>query len=319
MLFPPETDAPRVLGVVLDTFSGAGGFDELQRATFDAIASAVYATDSVTIAPVPIADARALDAASRRQAVSLMVVFEYIEHPLRESVSRLVEHAANELDVQIQLVHDARALANAHFRLLYMDLERQGWYRTQSVRESLHGRFRELLRSKLAYEGVVPSPRIARKWRGLRDCEPGTWGHAVAEFYEAHHFPYPGELHGIYELGARHDWVHVLADYGTDAEGECDVFAFIAASMQDERGLVLLAFTLGLFQNGAINRVDGRKVAIARADTLADHDAVPRFAEAFRRGNECTVDPMGDLDLFAYKDQSLDDLRTRWSVRPRTI
>ena len=81
---------------------------------------------------------------------------------------------------------------------------------------------------------------------------------------------------------------------------------------------MLLAFTLGLFQNGAINRVDGKKVAIARADTLSDHDAVPRFAEAFRRGNECTVDPMGELDLFSYKDESLDELRARWSVRPRT-
>jgi hypothetical protein len=319
MLFPADADAPRVLGVVLDTFNRAGGFDELQRATFDAIAESVYGADTTAIAPVSIGDAHGLDRASRNQAVSLMVVFEYIEHPLRPAVSRGVEDAARDLDVQLQLVHDARALANAHFRLLYMDLERQGWYTRETVKQSLRGRWRELLRSKLAYEGVVPSPRIARKWRSLRECDPGTWGRSVADFYESHHFPFPGELHGIYELGARHDWVHVLADYGTDAEGECDVFAFIAASMRDERGLVLLAFTLGLFQNGSINRVDGKKVAIARADTLSDHDAVPRFAEAFRRGKDCTVDPMGELDLFSYKNESLDELRQRWSVRPRAI
>ena len=45
-------------------------------------------------------------------------------------------------------------------------------------------------------------------------------------------------------LGARHDWIHVLAGYETTPEGELDVFAFIAASMTDERGLVLLAITL---------------------------------------------------------------------------
>ena len=47
-------------------------------------------------------------------------------------------------------------------------------------------------------------------------------------------FPFPGERFGIYELGARHDWVHVLAAT-RPPEGELDVFAFIAASMTDER------------------------------------------------------------------------------------
>jgi hypothetical protein len=319
MLFPTGAEAPRVLGVVLATFEQAGGLDELQRAMFDAIAASIYGTEAAALAPVGLADARDLDEAHRKQAVSLMVVFEYIEHPLRPATSKAVERAAHALGVQLQLVHDARALAHDHFLLLYMDLQRQGWYRRETVREVLHGRFRELLRSKLAYEDVVPSPAIAQKWRALEECAPGTWGRGVADFYEAHHFPFPGEPHGIYELGARHDWVHVLADYGTDAEGECDVFAFIAASMHDERGLVLLAFTLGLFQNGAIHRVDGRNVKIARADTLSEPGAVPRFADAFRRGRACTVDPMGEIDLFGHKDDSLAALRERWSVLPRAL
>jgi hypothetical protein len=319
MLFPTGADAPGVLGVVLATFEQAGGFDELQRATFDAIAAAIYGTDAATLTPLALDDARGFDEAERKQAVALMVVFEYIEHPLRPATSKAVESAAHHLGVQLQLVHDARALAHDHFLLLYMDLQRQGWYRGETVTEVLHGRFRELLRSKLAYEDVVPSPAIAEKWRGLKDCAPGTWGRGVADFYETHHFPFPGERHGIYELGARHDWVHVLADYGTDAEGECDVFAFIAASMHDERGLVLLAFTLGLFQNGAIHRVDGRNVKIARADTLSEPDAVPRFADSFRRGRACTADPMGELDLFSYKDEPLAALRERWSVLPRAL
>ena len=44
-------------------------------------------------------------------------------------------------------------------------------------------------------------------------------------------FPFPGEPGGIYEVGALHDWVHVLTDYNTSPEGEIDVFAFIAATM----------------------------------------------------------------------------------------
>jgi len=101
MLFPRDADAPRVLGVVLDTFERAGGFDGLQHATFDAIAESIYATDAATLAPVSIEDARTLDESSRKQAVSLMVVFEYIEHPLRPAVSEAVEAAARALGVSI--------------------------------------------------------------------------------------------------------------------------------------------------------------------------------------------------------------------------
>lgn len=319
MLFPADTNAPRVLGVVECVFAGVGGFDDLQQATFDALAESLYGIAPGAIERVTIADAATLSHECKRQAVYVMVVLEFVGHPLRHEVPGAVEHAAHHLGVHVQLLHDARHLANQHFRLLYMDLARHTWYREQTVKQSLRGRWLDLLRSKLAYEGVAPSHPLARKWRALRDCAPGTWGRGVADFYDAHGFPFPGEKRGIYELGARHDWVHVLADYGTHAEGEIDVFAFIAASMPDERGLVLLAFTLGLFQNGSINRVDGKTITMARADTLSDPRAVPRFADAFNRGRHCTVDPMGTLDLFAYKDKFLDALREQFAVTPRAL
>ena len=126
-----------------------------------------------------------------------------------------------------------------------------------------------------------PTTAIADEVAGAaRLPAPGSWGTAVADFYDRHGFPFPGERYGIYELGARHDWVHVLAGYETTPEGELDVFAFIAASMTDERGLVLLAITLGLFQNGSIQHVAGKRIGNARADTLTDDGAVERFTEA---------------------------------------
>ena len=84
--------------------------------------------------------------------------------------------------------------------------------------------------------------RVHRRRRRPRDrgevaflarLSRGSWGKAVADFYDRHGFPFPGERFGIYELGARHDWVHVLAGYETTPEGELDVFAFIA--VVDER------------------------------------------------------------------------------------
>jgi hypothetical protein len=107
-----------------------------------------------------------------------------------------------------------------------------------------------------------------------------------------------------------------LADYETTPEGELDVFAFIAASMQDERGLVLLAITLGLFQNGSIHHVAGKRIKIARAETLQDDGAVGRWVEAFRRGSLATTDVMGTVRLFEHKNDPLDEARERFGVVP---
>jgi len=304
-----------VLATVRATFDVAGGFDPLSEAVFDRIARTIYGLD-----PASLGDEwPSLSRAAAEQAVSLMVLLEYAAHPLRPEVAAAVEQAARRLGVHVPLVDDAAELAHRHFRLVYMDLERQSWYTSETVRQTLRGRGIELLRSKLAYEGIVPSPRIARRWRGLRACAPGTWGRAVADFYEQHGFPFPGDRHGIYELGARHDWVHVLTDYETDPEGEIDVFAFIAASMVDRHGLVLLAFTLSLFQNGSITRVDGKVIDAACADTLSGPGAVARFVDALRRGRACAVDVMGSLDLFAYRDVPLDEVRARFGVLPKAF
>ena len=126
----------------------------------------------------------------------------------------------------------------------------------------------------------------------------------------------PGARRGIGEVGAQHDFVHVLADYPTDPEGEIDVFAFIAASMFDPKGFVQLVMTLGLFQNATITHVAGKKVPIARAGTLDDPGAASRFGDSLHRGSLCKVDALG-IDHFAIADQPLDALREQFAIPPR--
>jgi hypothetical protein len=319
VLLPTDADAPRVLGMVKSAFAPAGGLDDLQQSLLSGIASSLYAID---LAAVPPADDAAVAAATheeRLHAVHLMVVLEFVEHPLPARVAATVEEYARRLGVSHRLLHDARSLAKGHFARMYLDLQRHSWYEEETIRESVRGRWEELIRSKLAYTGVVADRVIAEKWRGLRDCPAGSWGRAVADFYDEHGFPFPGERFGIYELGARHDWIHVLTGYGTEPEGELDVFAFIAASMQDERGLVLLAITLGLFQNGSIHHVAGKRIKIARADTLSDDGATARWVDAFRRGSLATTDVMGTVRLFEHKNDQLEDVRERYGVVPARI
>jgi len=141
----------------------------------------------------------------------------------------------------------------------------------------------------------------------------------VADFYEAHGFAYPGTKHGIYEIGAHHDFVHVLFDFAPTPEGEIDVFAVIAATMDDPRGYMQFVFTLALFQNAAVTRVGGKKVLIARADTLAETGAVDRLADATRRAYLCPVDIMAGIDHFAWAGVPLDVARRALGVVPKAL
>ena len=316
MLLPSESDAHLVLGMVKAAFAPAGGLDELQEEILGAIARSLYGLDLADVAIASDAEVQAASQEERLHAVHLMVVLEFVEHPLGEGVEVPVEEYAHGLGISLTLLRDARSLARGHFAWMYLDLQRHSWYEEETIKESLRGRWEELIRSKLAYTGIATDRAIADKWRALRDCPEGSWGKAVADFYDRHGFPFPGERFGIYELGARHDWVHVLAGYETTPEGELDVFAFIAASMTDERGLVLLALTLGIFQNGSIRHVAGKRVKNARSDTLTDDGAVDRWVEAFRRGEVATTDVMGSVDMFVHKEEPLDDVRTRFCVVP---
>ena len=317
MLLPDATDAHATLAAVLTAFAPVGGLDDLQHEFLGDIAELLYGIDLDTVTPMVPVPVVELSEETRHHVVHLLVLLEFVEHPLRPEVADAVMAFADRLDVQLGILRDSRNFAHHHFAAVYLDLQRSNWYEAETVRESLHGRWWELLRSKVAYIGVVEDHAIAEKWRGLRDCAPGSWGHAVAEFYERHDFPFPGERHGIYELGARHDWVHVLADYETTPEGELDVFAFIAASMADHRGIVLLAIALGLFQNGLIRHVQMKRITNARTDTLRDPGAIDRWANAFRRGAQCPVDVMGTVDLFAHKDVALDQARRDFGVVPK--
>ena len=295
----------------------------LQVAVIEAVAKGVHGVDldCASLEPIPVREAAdiARTADEAHQIVQDAICLELLLHPLPRSVEHNVERFAAALGVDNHLIDATRDMAHGHLALMQADIERNSWYTAQTVKGILHGHLWELARSKVAYLGAPEDRAIARRWESLRDHAPGTLGRSVADFYEAHHFPFPGERHGIYELGAHHDFVHVLADYTTTPEGEIDVFAFIAATMGDPRGFTLFAFTLGLFQNATITRVSGKKVAIARADTLADPGAVDRYADALRRATCCSVDVMGGIDHFALADRPLDQLRAELHIVPKGV
>jgi len=303
------------------TVGGTHPLNETQEELIDAVVHGVFGkpfrwSDIELVTP---ADAAAAfpDEVMRSRMVQMMVTFELVLHPLPQDVEQSVAHYASALAVDEPMIAVARQYANEHMALMYADIQRHSWYTQEMARESRHGRLWELLRSKIAYTGIVPDHRIEKHWAALGELPKNTWGRQVYEFYGEHGFPLPGSRHGIGEVSARHDWVHVLTDYPPTPEGEIDVFTFIAAAMDDPRGFSLLVTTLALFQDYSIRHVALKRIAIARSDTLADPGAPERFADAMYRGLHCTVDPM-QIDQFAYAARDLDELRAEWNIPPKS-
>jgi hypothetical protein len=313
-----QSQLETVVGGIVGAVGGADGLPPLPLDMLRAVLKQILGSDldPATVAPRSAEElaAAVTDTEARELAVRTMVTLEFVIHPEPPEVAKRVEGYARALDIDLPMVHAARRLADQQAALLYLDIQRNDLYTAEAIHGILHGTLFELIRSKLAYQGLTPDKKIAEKWHTLEDCPPGSWGRGVADFYHAHHFPFPGDRHGISELGAQHDFVHVLADYDATPEGEIDVFAFIAASMGDSRGFTQFAMTLALFQNGAIRHVAGKKVAIARTDTLDDPGAVQRWADAVRRGAACTVDVMAGVDHFALATRDLAELRQEFAI-----
>lgn len=294
--------------------------DDLQYLVLQQVATQVLGADVDVRALVPLAAEEAAaaiaDPAVRLRIVQMIVVLELLEHPLDPGLARHVASYANALGVSEPMVRAGREIADGHLALMYADVQRNSYYTEEMRREVLHGHLWRLVRSKFAYSALVGDHHIAKRWCALGGMPAGSWGRTTFEFYQVHQFPLPGERHGIGEIGAHHDFVHVLADYPATPEGEIDVFAFIAASMDDPKGFAQLVMTLGLFQNASIHHVAGKRVAIARSDTLSDPGAATRFADAMHRGSVCTVDALG-IDHFALAAEPLDEVRDRFGIPAR--
>jgi hypothetical protein len=133
----------------------------------------------------------------------------------------------------------------------------------------------------------------------------------VFRFYRARGFTFPGVPGSAPPLLAQHDWVHVLADYGTTVESEIEVFGLIARANEDPRGFSLLAMVIGLFETGYIPAAAG----LFQYDRghLSKAGMACRLGDAMRRGASCGKDLMA-VDWFELADRPVDEVRRQLGI-----
>lgn len=158
---------------------------------------------------------------------------------------------------------------------------------------------------------------LARRWANMEQLPVGTLGRAVTDFYQARGFTYPGLPGSVPPLLAQHDFVHVLADYGTRVESELEVFAFIAWSGNDVHAFSILETVVGLFETGYLHR--GVGVFEADPGHLSRPGMVKRFADALRRATQCNHRSNWlRMDWFSMADFPVATLRKHFGINPKS-
>jgi hypothetical protein len=314
---PPDADEVLALSRgVLGVVAPRGGLTELQRILIEAVVSAMTGfTPDLAVDPDPPEEfARSLalrDLGFRTRIVQMVILYVLVLQPVPLDVVDRVDRFAREAGVDEGMLSVAREFATGSLGLAALDFERNGYTSTWTEEDeaTLH------LSSHLtgAWVAVADDPVLARRWHDLEDLPAGTLGRRVADFYRARGFTYPGTPESAPPFLAQHDWVHVLADYGTTVESELEVFAFIARANDDMRAFSLLAMVVSLFETAYLPT--GAGLFQSDAGHLSRAGVATRLGDAMRRGARCagSIDFLR-VDWFAFADRPVDEVRRHFGV-----
>jgi hypothetical protein len=217
---------------------------------------------------------------------------------------------AQALGVDDRFVRIARRYAQGAFGLAWMDLQRNGF--AEHVRRADMGQLRSRVELSDPFTAANVDPELESRWAAFRELPQGSLGRAVWELYDSRGFALPGTATGASAYLAQHDFVHVLADYGTNLKGELEVFAFIGRADPDPKGFAWLATLIGLFETGYI-----ADTGFFERDVRERNIQAPgmhfRIGDAIRRGkivSESYGTDLFEVDYHELADRPVSEVRT---------
>ena len=341
LVVPPDAaEARTIAGGVANAVAADGELTGLQRLLLEAL------IESMTTFVVPVRNvprlgpaefARALARRSepfRQRMLQLMLVCALVLVPLPDEVVKRIEEYASELGVTNDMLRVAERYAHGSLGVALIDFQRSGYMQAwdPSHAEVLHTS-RAL---NDAWEQCVLDLELAERWESLRDLPEDSLGRAVARFYEARGFSYPGRPGSAPPLLAQHDWVHVIADYGSSVESELEVFAFDLTCANDDPRAVLPSRNGDQPVRDRLPRQrrralrirpwapphEGMAVRLVVRDAPGALVAAVRLADAMRRGALVAAHAGGpDLlgrDWFADVPRPIDEVRAEPGVVPKS-
>ncbi len=328
-LIPPGPDEAQALAVgIASAVAPDGGLTPLQHLLIESLLPAmtghrVTVGERETMPPAELGATLARrNPAFRTRIVQNMVLCALVLRPLPPEVAARVAAYAAELGVDEGMIEVAGRFADGALGLAAFDFERNGYTAGWSPEQvgSLH----TSVRLSQPWDVAVADPELAGRWAALGDLPDGTLGRSVWQLYRARGFAFPGSPGSAPPLLAQHDWVHVVADFGTTVASELEVFAFIARANDDMRAFSLLAMVVSLFETGYLRAGAGLFEAFP-GNLSAEAGMAVRVADAMRRGALCHDEVTGSdsidyltVDWFELAALTVDEVRQRFRVAPKS-
>jgi hypothetical protein len=316
---PPDADEVDLLarGIVTAVQPSTGLTtlqDLLLQAVFESMTGfPIYCAEVEPIGHEEFAQGLALrNREFRTRIVQIMLLGEMVLMPLPDEVSERVERFAAELGVEEGMIEVTRDFAKGSLGLALTDFERNGY--TADWNPDRCDVLHTSAKLHQAWDPDTCDPDLAARWAALEKCPPGSLGLQVTKFYRSRGFSYPGLPGSAPPYLAQHDWVHILADFGTTVESEIEVFGLIGRAIPDFKGFSLLAMVIGLFETGFIE--SGAGLFQADKGHLSKQGMPARLGDAMRRGALCGVDLMG-IDWFLHADASVEEARRELKMTPK--
>lgn len=166
----------------------------------------------------------------------------------------------------------------------------------------------------------VEERELAERWAAFEHLPTGSLGRTVWEMYTGRGFGLPGSPGGASAYLAQHDFVHVLADYGTNLNGEIEVFALIGRADPDPKGFAWLTTLIGLFETGYVADAGffSGDLRERRLDSPAMH---ARLADALRRGSilcDRLDRDLLEIDYHDHVERPVSDVRAELGFVPKS-
>jgi hypothetical protein len=318
---PTEREVQLVASAIATGAAGPTGLTPLQEMLLEAQCELMtgYPLDRSTrreVGPRELAEALAdRDLIYRVRILQEIILPCLILNPVPPEIGQKVAAYARALSVGETAIEQIERYGSQSYDAALIDFARNGY----------SGTFADVARPALhtdhdigdGWNVVDDDPALAARWAALEHCAPGTLGRAVFDFYRQRGFVWPGEPGSAPPLLAQHDFVHIVADFGTTLENELEVFGLIARADDNPQSFSLLTMVIGLFETGTVASAGG----LFEADPghLKDREMATRLADAMRRG--ALSRPDGDtpkaflaIDWFDYVDMPVEEVRRRFQI-----
>lgn len=259
----------------------------------------------------------------RSRIVQVMLLAALVLRPLPEQVVDQITEYARELYVEEAMITIAQEFASGSLGLAGVDFQRNGYTADWDPHHA------EMLHTSAelsdAWQAAGTDPALAARWRSLESLPEGTLGRRVSDMYRARGFEYPGTPGSAPPLLAQHDWVHVLADFGTTVESEIEVFGLIAEANNDMHAFSLLAMVVSLFETGYLKAGLGLFEA-SEGHISHDPRVLVRLADAMRRGGLVHDTRTGSdsvdflrVDWFELADRPVEEVTGIFGMEPKSL